>query len=182
MISTRVGYAGGTTEKPTYKQMGDHTETLEIDFDPSIISFTDILDVFWRIHNPNRGNYRGRQYLSLLLYHNVDQKRTINEKKAELEKDSPEEIRTEIAAYNGFTLAEERHQKYFLKRYPNAIEQMSELFPNKDEFLQATITARLNGFVKGYCRMSDLREEISNWPIDEDSKRILFTSLSNIRW
>jgi hypothetical protein len=68
VIRTRVGFSGGTTPSPTYRNIGNHTETLEIDFDPTIISYEEILDIFWKNHNPLRVNdYKGRQYMSLLL-------------------------------------------------------------------------------------------------------------------
>ena len=73
VFRTRVGYAGGTTPSPTYRQMGDHTETLEIDFDPDVLRYEDVLRHFWRNHYPNRDQYKGRQYLSLLRYRGDEQ-------------------------------------------------------------------------------------------------------------
>ena len=57
---TRVGFAGGTTKNPTYRKMGDHTETVEVDYDSSIISYETLLKEFWRNHYPNRDAYKGR--------------------------------------------------------------------------------------------------------------------------
>ena len=69
IVRTRVGFAGGTTPSPTYRQMADHTETIQIEFDPQVISYAAVLKEFWQNHYPNRDNYKGRQYISLLHYH-----------------------------------------------------------------------------------------------------------------
>lgn len=160
--------------------MGDHTETIEIDFNPEIMTFEEILHVFWKNHNPNRGGYRGRQYLSLLLYHDEKQKELIGKVKQELELKA--EIQTEITGYSGFTLAEERHQKYYLQRYPNAMEKLHFLYPSAQTFVDSTLVARLNGFVKGYGTLTSIKEEIKNWNINENSQRRLLDVINSIRW
>lgn len=162
--------------------MGDHTETIEIDFNPDIITFEEILHFFWKNHNSNRGSYRGRQYLSILLYHDEKQKESIFKVKKELEEMRQEEIQTEIAPYVEFTLAEERHQKYYLKRYPNAIEQLHSLYPSTQMIVDSRLAARLNGFVKGYGTLAGLKEEIMGWDINEDSMSKLLDVINSIRW
>lgn len=168
--------------QPTYKQIGDHTETVEIDFNPAIISYGEILELFWKGHHPNRKNYKGRQYMSLLLYHDKQQKNAIEQKKTALEKELHKEIQTEVSTYRGFTLAEERHQKYFLKRYPDAIKQLTELYPSFTAFNDATLTARLNSFVRGLGTMAGIKNEISQWPVSRQEKEILLESVRRIRW
>ena len=182
VLRTRVGFAGGTTVKPTYRHMGDHTETVEIDFDPGIISYEEILRKFWQNHYPNRGNYKGRQYISLLRYHGAQQQETADKVKQEMERNLGEAIETEIAAFEQFTLADERHQKYYLKRYPNTLEQLQDLFPKMDHLVDSTFAARLNGFVKGYGKMRLLKSEVAGWNIDEENRDILLNKLETIKW
>lgn len=182
VMRTRVGYAGGTTVEPTYRQMGDHSETVEIDFDPQLIRYEDVLRHFWRNHYPNRGEYRGRQYLSILRYHNEQQRKVICQVKQEMEQELGESIETEIAALDHFTLAEERHQKYYLKRYPRALEQLVDLFPENNLLVDSTFAARLNGFVKGFRSRDSLVEEIKMWEIKENFGRFLIERLLGIRW
>lgn len=80
IIRTRVGYAGGTTVDPTYRDLGDHTEMVEMDYNPQILSLEDILDMFWNNHNPeNINQYKGRQYNSLMIYRDELQYNTIRE-------------------------------------------------------------------------------------------------------
>ena len=67
VLATRVGYAGGTTAEPTYGEMGAHSETIEVDFDPRLIGLGQLLDVFWQHHDTvNINDYKGRQYNSLV--------------------------------------------------------------------------------------------------------------------
>ncbi|KHJ81295.1 putative peptide-methionine (S)-S-oxide reductase [Oesophagostomum dentatum] len=70
---TRVGYAGGTTINPTYRNIGDHTEVTEVQFDPSLISYRQVLDFFWSHHNPSER--RKKQYQSAILYETDDEKK-----------------------------------------------------------------------------------------------------------
>ena len=182
VLRTRVGFSGGTSPKPTYRHMGDHTETVEIDFDPSVISYDEILRQFWANHYPNRGNYKGRQYISLLRYHGDRQKESIDRVKREMEKELGEPIETDIAAFGNFTPAEERHQKYYLKRYPNTLEQLQDLFPKPEHLVDSTFAARLNGFVKGYGKLQGLKSEIASWNIDEENRGILLNKLETIKW
>lgn len=182
VLRTRVGFAGGTSPKPTYRHMGDHTETVEIDFDPSVISYEEILRKFWQNHYPNRGNYKGRQYISLLRYHGEMQKETIDLVKKEMEKKLGEAIETDIAEIDHFNMADERHQKYYLKRYPNTLEQLQELFPHPEHLVDSTFAARLNGFVKGFGKLDELKKEIAAWNIDEENRGILLNKLEAIKW
>ncbi|MGF7049624.1 peptide-methionine (S)-S-oxide reductase [Paenibacillus sp. DS2015] len=183
IIRTRVGYAGGTSTSPTYHQMGDHTETVECDFDPIIISFEEILDVFWSNHNPvNINDYRGRQYRSLLLYHNKLQQVTIQhviQKRQKLGMGVPE---TEVSPFCGFTLAEDRHQKYYLKRYPNAMEKLTLLYPVQDDLLSSTLAARLNGLAKGYTNLEHIIKEINQWTMSLSHREMMIDLVKQIRW
>lgn len=182
VLRTRVGFAGGTSPKPTYRHMGDHTETVEIDFDPTIISYEEILRKFWQNHYPNRGNYKGRQYISMLRYRSGQQKEAIKKVRKEMERNLGEAIETEIAEYENFTMADERHQKYYLKRYPNTLQQLQDLFPKPELLIDSTFAARLNGFVKGYGKLRLLKNEIALWNIDEEDREVLLNKLETIKW
>lgn len=182
VIRTRVGFAGGTTPAPSYRSMGDHTETIQIEFDPLKISYADVLREFWQNHYPNRDNYKGRQYISLLHYHTEEQRQTIVAIQQEMEEQLGESIETEISPFSEFTRAEERHQKYYLKRYPKALEQTIELYPESEQLTDSTFAARLNGFVKGYGTKTDLLEEMANWSIGEAEKSFLIDLFSKMKW
>ncbi|MGN7388913.1 peptide-methionine (S)-S-oxide reductase MsrA [Sporosarcina sp. SAFN-015] len=182
VIRTRVGYAGGTTPSPTYRQMGNHTETIEIDFDPAIIRYEDVLRHFWRNHYPNRDQYKGRQYLSLLRCRGDEQLKIAEHVKEEMEVELGERIETEIAPFTDFILAEERHQKYYLKRYPKALDQLQMLYPEPSMLINSTFAARLNGFVKGFRSKDSLMEELAGWEIGLEGRTVLLDLFSKMKW
>lgn len=117
------GYSGGTTVDPTYRQVCDgntgHAEVTQIRFNPSEISFRDILRVFFAVHDPTtlnrQGNDVGTQYRSAIFYHDDEQKRiareTIEEVESEGIYDAP--IVTEVVPFEKFYPAEDYHQEYF---------------------------------------------------------------------
>ncbi len=125
VVSTTVGYTGGTKTDPTYDEVSmgrtGHAEAIEIIYDPTKISYPQILDAFWRSIDPtsDAGQFAdlGPQYRTGIFYHNEDQKRMAFESKEKLEKsgkfDQP--IVTEITLASKFYPAEEGHQKYYLK-------------------------------------------------------------------
>jgi len=122
---TIVGYTGGHTKNPTYEQVCSHTtghaEAVEVTFDPSIISYKELLNTFWTIHNPTTLNRQGPDigdnYRSAIFYHSEEQKKQALESKKELEKSDKyqDAIVTEIKAEGPFYKAEEYHQKYYHK-------------------------------------------------------------------
>ncbi|WJY27617.1 peptide-methionine (S)-S-oxide reductase MsrA [Sporosarcina trichiuri] len=182
VLRTRVGFAGGTTEQPVYRNMGDHTETVEIVFRPSVISYEDLLHVFWENHYPNRDEYKGRQYISLIRYFSEEQKETIGRVKQEMEDRLGEPIETDIAPFASFTPAEEPHQKYYLKRYPKALEQLSALYPEESLLTPSAYAARLNGLVKSFGSKEELTIEIRTWPIPAADQTKLIDQLHSMKW
>ena len=183
VLRTRVGYAGGTLPNPTYRSIGDHSETLEIDFDPEVICYSDILTLFWDSHDAVKDrNYKGRQYLSLLFYHNSEQQKIADQVKSKWEKKYNKQIQTEILPYTHFYRAEDHHQKYFMKRYPKALEEVSNLFPTYTDYINSTIAARLNGFVREYGLLTDIKKELEFWGLSDNEKKILEKLLASIRW
>jgi peptide-methionine (S)-S-oxide reductase len=117
------GYAGGTAENPTYEQVctgtTGHAEAVQITFDPGVISYKDILYVFWRTHDPTTLNRQGAdigmQYRSAIFYHNDEQKKIAQQSKQETDASDlwPDPIVTEIVPFTNFYEAETYHQNYF---------------------------------------------------------------------
>ena len=119
------GYIGGHKENPTYQEVTSgttgHAEAVEIHFDPQTLSYTQLLEVFWRNINPTTRNKQfadeGSQYRSAIFYHNEEQKKLAEESKAKLEASGKfkDPIVTEIVEASTFYPAEEYHQDYYLK-------------------------------------------------------------------
>jgi peptide-methionine (S)-S-oxide reductase len=123
VVSVTSGYSGGEIENPTYKQVcagtTGHAECLNIEYDPSIISFEDLLEVFWKTHDPTtlnrQGNDVGTQYRSVVFYHTEEQKAIAAKYKEQLNKSGsfPNPIVTTLEPFVKFYKAEDYHQNYF---------------------------------------------------------------------
>jgi peptide-methionine (S)-S-oxide reductase len=121
------GYAGGQTADPTYEQVctgkTGHAEVVQVEFDPTQISYEQLLEIFWEAHDATtlhrQGADVGTQYRSIILYQNEDQKRAAEKSKQAAQKKVSEPIVTELVALTKFYPAEEHHQDYFQK-HPNA--------------------------------------------------------------
>ena len=161
MIRTRVGYAGGTTPDPTYKTIGDHTETVEIDFDSSRVSYADLLDVFWSAHRPTSRPF-SRQYMSAILTHDDEQLRLAEESRDRLSA-TVGTIYTRIEPLDTFYMAEEYHQKYRLRNAPALFREMRGYYPDADDFRDSTAVARLNGYLDGNGSCDELEAEIDGY-------------------
>jgi peptide-methionine (S)-S-oxide reductase len=126
VISTRVGYTAGTTDNPDYKAIctgtTGHAEAIEVTFDPALISYTALLEEFWRLHNPTtlnrQGPDMGTQYRSAIFYHNDEQRQQALASKHVLNDSHyyPQPAVTEITAASQFFPAEEYHQCYLEKK------------------------------------------------------------------
>jgi peptide-methionine (S)-S-oxide reductase len=124
VISTRVGYSGGDVPNATYRNHGSHAEAIEITFDPEVLSYRDLLEFFFQIHDPTtrnrQGNDIGTSYKSAIFYTSDDQKRIAEETVADVDASGlwPGPVVTEIELAGPFWEAEPEHQDY-LERYPN---------------------------------------------------------------
>lgn len=123
MKSVTSGYSGGHVKNPTYKEVcsGETgaAEVAQIVYDPRVISFKDLLEVFWQTHDPTtlnrQGNDVGTQYRSAIFYHNDEQKQLAEKYKAELDKSGAfaKPIVTTIEPFEAFYKAEDYHQDYY---------------------------------------------------------------------
>jgi peptide-methionine (S)-S-oxide reductase len=126
VIDTVVGYSGGKTPNPTYQDVctdeTGHAEVVQVTFDPAKVSFEQLLDVFWKVHDPTQVNRQGpdfgTQYRTTIFFHSPDQEAKAKRAKAALEESGKfrKPIATEITPAGTFYRAEEYHQKYLQKR------------------------------------------------------------------
>jgi peptide-methionine (S)-S-oxide reductase len=124
--STTVGYTGGTTQSPSYKDVctgrTGHAEAVEVEFDPAKVSYLQLLAVFWKSHDPTTPNRQGpdvgTQYRSAIFYHDAEQEEQARASKGVLEKDHvfKRPIVTQITLASEFYRAEDYHQQYFEKQ------------------------------------------------------------------
>jgi methionine-S-sulfoxide reductase len=123
VVTTKVGYTGGTTAEPTYERVCSdttgHAEAVEVWFDPALVSYDQLLRVFWTIHDPTTPNRQGwdlgSQYRSAIFFHDADQERQAIASRDDRQASVSRPIVTQIAAAPQFYDAEEYHQRYFEK-------------------------------------------------------------------
>ena len=126
VTATRVGYLGGTMKNPTYHDvctdMTGHAEVVEVEFDPSTVSYEDLLNVFWSCHDPTQLNRQGpdvgTQYRSAIFFHSPEQEKAARASKEKLQASGryKRPIVTELSPVSEFWMAEDYHQQYLEKR------------------------------------------------------------------
>jgi peptide-methionine (S)-S-oxide reductase len=161
VIRTRVGYAGGDKENPTYHSLGNHAETIQIDYDPARISYAELLDLFWASHSPTARPF-STQYASIIFYHDEEQKRLAEES---LEREAARRgapIYTVIRPLTQFYLAEDYHQKYRLRQDRVLLGEFQSIYPDPADLIASTASARVNGYLGGNGSLAQLQREIDD--------------------
>ena len=165
-----MGYAGGTKPDPDYHSLGDHTESIQIDYDPKQISYKELLHIFWSSHNP-RSRSRSKQYRAAVFYHNEEQKRLALKTKDEMAVKG--KIYTEILPLSKFYRAEDYHQKYYLRGNPGIAGELLAVYPEAKEFTDSTAAARLNGYIAGFGSAENLKKEIKGFGLSKEAEEKL---------
>jgi peptide-methionine (S)-S-oxide reductase len=173
VLQVKSGYGGGFVENPTYEQVCDkttgHVELAQIVFDPSKISYDELLEVFWKTHDPTtmnqQGNDIGPQYRRVIFYHNQEQKEKAEKYKAALEKsgawDKP--IVTAIEPFKNFYPAENYHQNYYNDNQNQGycrfvirpkLEKFEHVFKNKLKIITISFSSSYNvlfSYLNAFC-------------------------------
>ena len=124
MTATRVGYSGGHMKNPTYREVCSgrtgHAEVVEIEFDPEQISYEELVDAFWELHDPTQLNRQGpdvgEQYRSAIFFHDEDQRAVAEASRERAQARFHKPIATKIESASPFYVAEEYHQRYLEKQ------------------------------------------------------------------
>lgn len=159
MVRTRVGYSGGSKAGPTYTSLGDHSETVEIDYDPTLISYKDLLERFWQWHDPTKKSW-SRQYRSAIFYHGEEQKKLALKTMAAAQK-TLGKVYTAVEPASAFFLAEDYHQKYYLQQVSVLKNEYRAMYPDTKSFVASMAAARVNGYVAGFGTLASLKKDMS---------------------
>jgi len=173
-----VGYAGGAKENPTYHNLGDHTETLQIDYDPSKISYEKLLDLFWEEHDPSSRSW-SRQYKAVVFYHDEEQKRLAVASRDRLAAKLGKTIHTEVLPYSHFFAAEDYHQKYYLRQHRQMLRQFQQYYPQPADLMNSTAAARVNGYLGGYGTTASVKTDIEQLGLSEAAREELSERVRN---
>jgi peptide-methionine (S)-S-oxide reductase len=171
-VRTRVGYAGGMLANPSYHRMGDHTETLQIDFDPEAVSYEDLLRVFWESHDASREAWSS-QYMSIILAHDRDQLRAAEKSARHLVERFGRPVHTRIELLEGFIWAEDYHQKYYVKNVRVVAAELAAVYPGPRDLVNSKAAARLNGYAGGYGSATRLRGELSGFGLSAAAEQAI---------
>jgi len=146
---------------PTYTNLGDHTETLQIDFDPEMITYEELLEIFWDSHDPSVPAYSS-QYQSMILTHNDDQLRLALQSRDQRQAESERSILTVIKPLEHLYLAEDYHQKYYLRSSSDLKALLQQAYPEGIDWLNSTAVARINGIAGRYTSWEELNTQSLN--------------------
>lgn len=145
VVRTRVGYAGGTDPDPTYESIGDHSEVVQVDYDPEATSFAALLDEAIDQHAPTRQPPK-RQYQHVLFHETDDEKETIESALGEL---AVPAVRTRVERLESFTVAEPYHQKFNLSGKRWATDAFDDAGYDRAAVRESPAAAKLNAVVAG---------------------------------
>ncbi len=172
VVRTCVGYAGGTTSEPTYDAIGDHIETVRVEYDPAQIDYSTLLEYFWAAHDPTRAPFK-RQYQSALFPRTDEQKEQARASLAAVADRLGASLATDVIADAPFYRAEAYHQKHKLRRHPDVMRPVRALYPDDKAFADAPATALINGYVGGHRDPSHLEDDHSRLGLPSEAAEAL---------
>ena len=148
VVRTRVGYAGGTKTDPTYHDLGDHTEAVQVDYDPATRSFAELLDLVFRSHDPNQQT-RKTQYQNIVFIATADQRETLTDY-LDANDYTVDGIATRVEQLSRFVPAEDYHQKYSLRNKRSIMSAFEDAGYDEAAIRESPAAATLNGHVVGH--------------------------------
>lgn len=154
VVRTTVGYAGGSKTNPEYRSLGDHAESIQVEYDPKLINFRQLLDVFWSSHDytqeDGQGPDVGDQYRSIIFTNGTQESRLAAvSKEREQIKSKGKIVTTEIKQLGTFYPAEPEHQKFELRREEFLLQLIGKL--SEEEFQKSSLASKLNGYAAELC-------------------------------
>jgi len=158
IVRTRVGYCGGTKAHPSYYDIGDHTETIQLDYDPEVLTYEQLLEEFWECHHPVYA-MDIIQYMSIIFYEDEKQKHIAEESLKKKAAEWGKQIYTKISPITEFTLAEDYHQKYYLR---GVTELQGVITFTDEQIVNSPLAAKLNSYVSGKGTFSQLESCLSD--------------------
>jgi peptide-methionine (S)-S-oxide reductase len=148
--------------------MGNHTECFEVDYDPSVISYEDVLERFWQSHNPTHQAWKP-QYASVILAHDDEQMETARTSAEQFSALMGKPLATRIELFDRFWLAEDYHQKYYLRGHRELSAALHEVYPDERAFTDSTAAARLNGYLYGAGTCARLERDLPLLAVSDDA-------------
>ncbi|WCJ32597.1 Peptide methionine sulfoxide reductase family protein [Euphorbia peplus] len=179
VVRTTAGYAGGSKSNPEYRSLGDHAESVQVEYDPRVVTFRQLLEVFWSSHDSRQifgqGPDVGNQYRSIVFVNGTEESRlaAVSKEKEQL-RSRTSVVTTQIQQLGSFYPAEAEHQKFELKRRPFLVLLMGNL--GEEELERSSLAAKLNGYAAELCPrkiQNQIEAKINDivrrgWPVLQD--------------
>jgi peptide-methionine (S)-S-oxide reductase len=155
---------------PDYHRMGDHTETVRVEYDPAVISYDQLLEVFWSLQDPTAEPYL-RQYRNVIFVLDAHQLQLAEWSKSALADKTGQTINTAIEAAGIFTEAEDYHQKYYLRRADQLVQVLRPLYVDEASLIASTVAARINGYLGCHGDPQTLAADIAGLGLPEKTQQ-----------
>jgi methionine-S-sulfoxide reductase len=168
-----VGYAGGEKRNPTYYDLGDHTETVQVDYDPTQTSYEGLLAVYFSRHNGCAAD-GSRQYMSAVFYHNDTQRKLALDIRDHERAKRGASGAAQILPMQTFYVAEDYHQKYVLRQDASLMKEFKAMYPDPKDFMNSTAAARINGYLVGHGSKELIQKEIDQLGLSPEARQRLF--------
>ncbi len=175
MWRTRVGYAGGDRSDPTYHSLGDQSECVQVDFDPTVISYAELVDLMFALHDPaSRPGYA--QYASLILAQDDEQLTVARERAKVASEKLGGPLTTRIEPLKKFWPAEDYHQKYYLRNDRTLLNEFKGMLGSDETALRdSTAGMRVNGYVSGSGTRVRLAGEMGSFGLSKSAREHLLS-------
>jgi peptide-methionine (S)-S-oxide reductase len=141
--------------------LGDHSESIQIDYDPTVVSYEDLLRIFWEGHDPGARPW-STQYKAAIFYRDAEQKRLAEKTRESIEAARKIRVRTEILPLSRFYAAEAYHQKFGLRSRPEIVKEFRAIYPTDEGLMNSTAAARVNGYLSGLACFEDVQEAVNS--------------------
>jgi peptide-methionine (S)-S-oxide reductase len=152
--------------------LGDHSESILIEYDPKRVSYETLLEIFWKNHSPGERSY-SRQYAAFIFYHDEKQRKAAIDSRKRVAMRNKGPIYTEIVPASTFYAAEAYHQKYWLRSEKELMHEFRSFYPEDNHFVASTAAARVNGYVSGNGTLAELEMELASLGLSEAGRQRL---------
>jgi len=171
-VRTCVGYTGGTKPAPTYRSLGDPTESIQVEYDPTKITYARLLEVFFAAHDPTWPS-GAPQYMNFVCVADPAQEQAARAAAAAVAKRLGKPVLTELRAATTFWPAEDYHQKYALRADRTLMAEVARWELTAAEFRASSAVARLNAYVAGDGTVAQLERELASLGLSADGAKYL---------
>lgn len=168
VLRTRVGYTGGDTTTPSYENLGNHIEVIEVDYDPTVISYEGLIEAYFNLYDASVRPYSHR-VKSVIYFRTENEKQIANRVKTAVSQQLNKPLFTEVDPMPVFYIAEAYHQLSYLKKETSLYSEISQMFPDENVQLLSVLASKLNGFIAGYGTLEALENVLEQSSLSSES-------------